>query len=104
MDEATLLRELPPTLSREISRRIYTAFLSSVPLFRGLSDELILKLCEKMNPMIALKHQQIIVEGQVGSELYLVLKGEVEVTKNGVRLGFLAEGSFFGEIPILSPN
>ena len=104
MNEADLLAELPPTLSREISRRIYTTFLASVPLFRGLSDEVILKLCEKMTPMLAMKTQQIILEGHVGSELYLVLKGEVEVTKEGNRLGFLSEGSFFGEIPILSPN
>jgi hypothetical protein len=29
-----------------------------------------------------------------------VIQGEVEVTVNGERLGFLADGSFFGEVSI----
>ena len=69
-----------------------------MPLFRGLSDELINKLCEKVVPMFAMKQQPIIHEGHIGSEMYLILKGEVEVTKNGYRLGFLSEGAFFGVV------
>jgi hypothetical protein len=101
MDEAHLLAELPPTLSKQISRHLYTEFLSSVPLFRGLDKEIVYKLCEKMVPMLAMKLQQIIQEGQVGAEMYFVLKGEVEVTKKmrrstlepekDYRLGFLSE-------------
>eukprot|EP01051_Picozoa_sp_SAG22_P021924 SAG22_NODE_5043_length_1101_cov_6.185629_1_plen_92_part_10 len=71
-------------------------YLKTAP-FHAVPLSQILKLCEKMVPMLAMKTQQIILEGQVGSELYLVLKGEVEVTKDGTRLGFLSEGSFFGE-------
>ena len=104
MDEASLIKSLPPSLSRNLSRHLYTKFLATVPLFRGLSDEVLNKLCELCVPMFAMRQQQIIQEDHIGSEMYLVLKGEVEVTKNGYRLGFLSEGAFFGEIPILSPN
>ena len=40
-------------------------------------------------------------EGQVGSELYFIIEGEVEVLSGGERLGFLGEGSFFGESPVI---
>ena len=41
-------------------------------------------------------------EGQPGRELYMLMQGELEVFKNDEhkvphRLGFLSEGSFFGE-------
>ena len=32
----------------------------------------------------------------------MLLKGEVEVRRAGKRLGFLSEGSFFGENPCLA--
>ena len=55
-------------------------------------------------------------QGEAGLEMYMLLQGEVEVTRDGPaaafpggevksvpeRLGFLSEGSFFGELPVLS--
>ena len=34
-------------------------------------------------------------------QMYLLLSGELEITVRGERLGFLSDGSFFGETPIL---
>ena len=34
--------------------------------------------------------------------MFMLLKGEVEVRRAGKRLGFLSEGSFFGENPCLA--
>ena len=52
--------------------------------------------------MVAISQQLVIAEGEAGTEMYLLMHGEVEVLKNGERLGFLSSGSFFGEVPILS--
>lgn len=31
----------------------------------------------------------------------MLMHGECEVTSGGIRLGFLSDGSFFGEVPLL---
>ena len=108
-DEASMLAEMPPTMSAEVTKFLYHDFLASIPLFKGLSDEILYRLCEKVVPMLALKSSVIIQEGQPGTEMYLLMSGEVEVSKRVTPtssqsqvLGFLSEGSFFGEIPVLA--
>eukprot|EP01051_Picozoa_sp_SAG22_P015256 SAG22_NODE_1968_length_3235_cov_2.232143_1_plen_64_part_00 len=49
-------------------------------------------LCKAVQPMLAVRDQEIIREGDVGSEMYMLMKGEVEMSWRGSRLGFLAEG------------
>jgi CRP-like cAMP-binding protein len=40
--------------------------------------------------------------GKFGTEMYFIMSGEVEVTDaNAERLGFLGQGSFFGETPLM---
>lgn len=102
VDEAELMKELPPLFAGELSRHLYYKFLSTVPLFRNLPTEIIDKLCQEVTPMLATRQQIVIQEGTPGVEMYFVMKGEVEVTKSGDRLGFLSEGSFFGEIPLIA--
>lgn len=44
-------------------------------------------------------------EGLPGREMFMLLSGEVEVSvgqRTRRRLGFLSEGSFFGENPVLA--
>lgn len=52
-----------------------------------------------------MRNQTVIKQGQHGTELYLLMSGEAEVTeKRGdrlVQLGFISEGAFFGEAPLL---
>ena len=52
--------------------------------------------------MMVVKEQCIIVEGTPGREMFFLMTGEVEMSVNGTRLGFLAEGAFFGELAVLS--
>jgi CRP-like cAMP-binding protein/Ca2+-binding EF-hand superfamily protein len=110
-DEASMLAEMPPTMSAEVTKFLYHDFLATIPLFKGLSEEILYRLCEKVVPMLALKSSIIIQEGQPGTEMYLLMSGEVEVSKKesptsnkSQVLGFLSEGSFFGEIPVLSES
>ena len=51
--------------------------------------------------MVGMKNQLITKQGESGKEMYMVMSGEVEVLEDGKRLGFLSEGAFFGESPIL---
>ena len=71
---------------------------------REYENEVLFKLCHSVTPMLALKGQTLIEEGQPGSEMYLLMSGEVEVSQQHCVLGYLSEGSFFGEIPVLSQD
>ena len=74
-----LLSDMPPAMSSTISEILYHRFLSAMPLFRGLSSEVIAGLCHEVRPLIALKGQVIIKAGSTGREMYMVMTGEVEV-------------------------
>ena len=73
-----------------------------MPLFKGLAKEIIAGLCLTARPMVAIKSQEIMTEGRPGREMFILLSGDVEVTRDGKRLGFLSDGSFFGENPVLA--
>ena len=45
----------------------------------------------------------VVTEGSLGDALYLVLTGEVEVSKAGHPLARLAAGNFFGEMALVEP-
>jgi hypothetical protein len=48
------------------------------------------------------KNSTIFTEGTFGREMYILLKGSVEVTTGGVLLTTLKPGSFFGEMSLLT--
>eukprot|EP01052_Picozoa_sp_SAG31_P063969 SAG31_NODE_22861_length_516_cov_1.151079_1_plen_123_part_01 len=91
---------------------LFSKFLSQCPLFKGLSPVVIAALCMRCKPMLVVQGSVIIAEGEPGKEMYIVMSGEVEVSEKRLtgnpddpisveRLGFLAEGAFFGESPLL---
>ena len=41
-------------------------------------------------------------EGEAGHEMFLIMKGTVAISKGGQVLGQLSDGSFFGEMGLLS--
>jgi CRP-like cAMP-binding protein len=47
------------------------------------------------------RQQVIYAEGSSGQDMYMLLRGELEITVRGERLGFLSDGAFFGETPVL---
>ena len=87
---------------------LYGHIISTIPLFRGLSSEVISALCNACRPLNVLAKQEVMQEGQPGNEMYMIISGELEVThgrmQRRVLLGFLSEGSFFGESAVLSQS
>jgi CRP-like cAMP-binding protein len=68
-----------------------------MPLFRGLGTEVITETCKSVMDLKLSRDQIVYQEGRFGTEMYFLVSGEVEVSRDGERLGFLAEGAFFGE-------
>ena len=101
-----MLNEMPPQLNLEVTTHLYRNNLSTIPFFCGLAEEIMFKLCRECQPMLVLKGQAIVEENTPGREMYILMSGEVQVTiGHGTQqrdLGYLSEGSFFGESPVLS--
>jgi len=104
--ETEILGDMPPEMRNSLVQQMYKPVIKEMPLFKGLSDEIVVGICLRAKPMMAIKNQEIMSEGFPGREMFLLLAGEVEVTKGRggerKRLGFLSEGSFFGENPVLA--
>lgn len=101
LSEDDILASLPPTLSTELSFFMYKSIIEKVPLFKGLGQEVMCHLCQLFKNMRVFKDQWIYEEGSVGSTMFVIIDGEVEVSFRGQRLGFLGPGAFFGETPLI---
>jgi CPA2 family monovalent cation:H+ antiporter-2 len=72
------------------------------PLFAGLTPEQREVLILHFQPRTAVPGERIIRAGDPADALYLISKGEVEVTMGGRRVNTRGPGEFFGEMALLS--
>ncbi len=100
-DEHQILSYLPLGVSRDLSMQLYETILGESPLFANLGPELMLRVCQAVIPVRATAGQTVYEQGKIGSEMYFVMSGELEVIVDGERLGFLGQGSFFGENAVI---
>lgn len=104
-DEQELLEDLPPTMASHLMYTLYGKLVRNLPYFRDLDEAVLVRLAGACRPMSASKNTEIIQEGQIGNEMYILVEGEVLVEKGGVELGYLNKpGAFFGEVPVLDPK
>ena len=89
------------TIAKDISKDV----LRRLPLFAGLSEEDLERLYHMAEPVFIPEGRRFIQEGEPGDTLYIVLDGEVEVTKRqggqDVVLAVRGVGEFFGEMSLL---
>lgn len=100
-DQQQILQDLPPSLSADISFFMYGKYIERMPIFRHLGQEVIAETCRWVRDVSLSREQIVYQEGRYGTEMYFIVKGEVEVSRDGERLGFLSEGAFFGEGPLI---
>jgi CRP/FNR family transcriptional regulator, cyclic AMP receptor protein len=75
--------------------------LARCPFFAGLSRRDLLELAKVSEDMEVEAGKVLTREGQSGSEFFVIVGGEVSVTKNGQEIRTLGPGDFFGEIALL---
>lgn len=72
------------------------------PLFAHLTPEQREVLVLHFQPLTAQPGERLIRAGDAADALYLIAKGEVEVTIDGQRINTQGPGEFFGEVALLS--
>ena len=100
-DEKEIINSLPPQLQLKVAVGQYFTHIAQAPFFTDLGFECTAMLCSGVEHHDVSKETSVFEEGDMGTEAYFILSGEVEVEAHGVRLGFLSEGAFFGESAII---
>ena len=75
--------------------------LGRCPFFAGLSRGELLDLAKVTEDLEVEEGKVLTREGQSGSEFFVIVDGEVSVTKEGQEIRTLGPGDFFGEIALL---
>ncbi len=72
--------------------------LGRVPLFSGLSRKNLTQLAKLTEDLEVEPGKVLCREGETAREFFVIVEGEVEVTRGGEVVGTLGPGDFFGEI------
>jgi CRP-like cAMP-binding protein len=75
--------------------------LNDVWLFHGASDEELTMLAERGYEVTVGPQVDIVTQSEFGDELFLVVDGHGAVSRDGVDLGVVNAGDFFGEMALL---
>lgn len=75
--------------------------LARVPLFEGISDESMDRLVAVTGELRFEGGQFIVLQGQVGTGLYVIVEGTARVIRGSEELATLGPGDFFGELSVI---
>ncbi len=75
--------------------------LKRAPLFDGLSRKELLQLARVSEDLEVPAGTVLCKEGDTGHEFFVIVEGEVEVTRNGKPVAMRGGGDFVGEIALL---
>lgn len=75
--------------------------LARVPLFSALSKRDLQEVLQASDQVEYAADDEIVTEGRVGREFFLILEGEARVTTDGKEITTLGAGDYFGELSLL---
>jgi CRP-like cAMP-binding protein len=85
-----------------ISRVEISRFVSTANIFKDFPPEVMNIFVESGDLINFPKGHNIVAQGEKDKTFYLLLKGEVEILKDGEICATLGQGSFFGEVALLA--
>ena len=75
--------------------------LGRTPLFKGLSRAELVELAKVTEDLEVAEGKVLAREGEIGREFFVIVDGEVVVSKDGQEINRLSSGDFFGEIALI---
>ncbi|KAJ3239783.1 hypothetical protein HDU81_005281 [Chytriomyces hyalinus] len=106
-EEATLLNEMNDSLRMEIAAHNCKQLISKVGfLHREMGDGrdhvFLGRIATALSAVYFIPGDIIISAGDMGSEMFFILKGTVNIMVNGAKVGQLVDGAFFGELALIA--
>ena len=81
--------------SKEVS------YLATVPLFSALSREELARVVQASEELDVAAGDELVTEGRIGREFFLILSGEAVVQRDGEEIARLDPGQWFGELSLI---
>lgn len=75
--------------------------LKNVELFHNIPNSVLVDIAALLEEESFEKGQYVVNEGDLGKELYIIVKGEVEVVVGGNRVAVMKAGKSFGEMALI---
>ncbi|MDQ1449516.1 MAG: family transcriptional regulator, cyclic receptor protein [Actinomycetota bacterium] len=82
-------------------KKDYIEVLSSVWLFSRCTKKELQALASLATQIDVPAGKVLATQGQTGSEFFVIVSGKAEATRNGIPIGVLGPGTFFGEMSLL---
>ncbi|KAG6580304.1 Voltage-gated Ion Channel (VIC) Superfamily [Phytophthora cinnamomi] len=96
------------TLRRQVAIYLFKDNLQKIPFFQLATDAVLGMICMQLHQVIYMPDDFIIQEGEIGKELFMIVKGIVRVLPpksckkpQAETIILLSEGDFFGEIGVV---
>ena len=104
LDDAEMLRRLPPSLQAEVAVCLNRQLLEKVEFLKQAPPELISALAMRLQQKLFRPGDIIFRSGNIGDSMYFISRGTVEiVAADGIDvIARLSDGQFFGEMALLS--
>ncbi|XP_072560322.1 potassium/sodium hyperpolarization-activated cyclic nucleotide-gated channel 2-like isoform X1 [Paramormyrops kingsleyae] len=101
-DEESILEELSEPLREEIVNFNCRKLVASMPLFANAEPNFVTAMLTKLRFEVFQPRDYIIREGTIGKKMYFIQHGVVSVLTKGILGMKLSDGSYFGEICLLT--
>uniref|UniRef100_A0AAV2JT49 Cyclic nucleotide-binding domain-containing protein n=1 Tax=Knipowitschia caucasica TaxID=637954 RepID=A0AAV2JT49_KNICA len=101
-DEESILGELSEPLREEIVNFNCRKLVASMPLFANAEPNFVTAMLTKLRFEVFQPHDYIIREGTIGKKMYFIQHGVCNVITKGTLAMKLSDGSYFGEICLLT--
>lgn len=99
----TVIDSLPGAMRRDIQMFLLSSIVANFPIFANTPSNFIGAVVEKFRTELLVANEYVFTADEPGRHLYIIHIGRVEViTPEGVVVGKLSDGAYFGEIAILA--
>jgi putative ABC transport system ATP-binding protein len=90
-------------VSNVLMRRnaLLSQYLQRLHLFRNLTPQMLSQVADKMEMKSYRAGSEIIRQGELGEQFFVIGRGDVDIEIDGVRVNGLSQGAFFGEIALI---
>ncbi len=98
-----LLEDLPQKMQSQLLLYVNKSIIEKVPFFRGASEDLLSAMMSRLESRVLLPGEVIFKTDDPGEEIYFIQSGDVEIKDQSQNpLATLSDGSFFGEMALIS--
>lgn len=84
-----------------MAKDAYLDQLASIPLFSALSRKELQRVARASDEVTVKEGHELIRQGDVGREMFVIVEGTATVKRNGRKLGTASPGNAIGELSLL---